>query len=357
MVGITLLLQHGFVSPLTAFMSGGFPRRFHRRLFRSINLPARLVHSTPLPLPLITFKTRVTTRFSAQLARCPVCPALTWLDPGLPPAQLRTMSATTSEIGSIIGIGASCFASVYINQTVFKGYEIWVDGRRRSYTGRPCEEALRREASVYQQLGKHPRILDCYGLVESHPGVHSLHLELAPLGNVRQYIDDHSLPPSRTRISMALDTAVGLAHVHARGVRHADLSCRNLFLFNGFRVKIGDFGASVVEGSNFTPEVCEEARYELPCRSRSFDDWPMINRELFALGSSVYEIVAWERPFPSLKEEEVEERYAREEFPSLDIISAVRPTITNCWKEVYKTADDAVASLDEVLAVLPEEDG
>lgn len=42
-----------------------------------------------------------------------------------------------------------------------------------------------------------------------------------------------------------------------------------------------------------------------------------MKRELFALGAAVYEITTWERPFQGLADEEVEAKYAREEFPSL----------------------------------------
>lgn len=248
--------------------------------------------------------------------------------------------------GSILGMGSSCFVSVDDGLTVLKGYEIWVDGKRRSYYARSCEEALRREELIYEKLGEHPRILRCFGLKEVHTGVHSLRLELAPLGNVRQYIEDHAKEPlpERNQLQMALDIAVGLSYIHSQKVRHADLSCRNLFLFEGYRVKIGDFGGSVMEGSGLAETVCEEMRYELPCRGREFRDRPVMKRELFALGSAIYEIMAWNRPFPALQDEEVEERYAQDEFPSLDGITTSL-TIRNCWNEVYETADEVVASL------------
>lgn len=73
-----------------------------------------------------------------------------------------------------------------------------------------------------------------------------------------------------------------------------------------------------------------------------------MKRELSALGSAMYEIVAWARPFPGLQDEEVEARYIRDEFPSLDRI-VIGHTIWNCWNEVYDTADEVVASLKEPL--------
>lgn len=250
--------------------------------------------------------------------------------------------------GSIIGIGASCFVSTYDSRTVLKGYEIWVDGKLRSSKCHPCEDAVRQEHHVYEHLSMHPRILRFYGLVQVHPSVYSIRLELAPLGNIRQYIEDHGAPPKHARIQMALDAAVGLGYIHSCKVRHADLSCRNLFLFDGLRVKIGDFGDSAVEGDGFIPTVYEEARYALPRRGRDLDERPVVKTELFALGSAIYEILAWVKPFSDLQDEEVEERYAREQFPCLDSID-IGSIIMNCWKEVYETADEVAAALDRVL--------
>lgn len=149
---------------------------------------------------------------------------------------------------------------------------------------------------------------------------------------------------------MSLDTALGLSHAHARRVRHSDLSCRNLLLFDGLRVKIGDWGGSMIEGHESVSggTTWEEIQYELPCRGRDFRSRPVLKRELFALGSAVYEIMAWTRPFQGLSDREVEERYAREEFPPLDGIT-VAQTIRRCWTEVYDSVDDVVESLREQL--------
>lgn len=260
-------------------------------------------------------------------------------------------------------MGSSCFVSVYDGVTVLKGYEIWVDGKRRSYYPRSCEEALRREQLIYEELGPHPQILRCFGLEQVHPRVHSLRLEVAPLGNVRQYIEDHAdePPPEHNRLQMALDVAIGLAHAHSHKVQHADLSCRNLFLFEEYRIKLGDFGGSLIEGSGFAETVCEEMRYELPCRGREFSDRPVMKRELVALGSAIYEIMAWSRPFPDLEEEEVEERYALEQFPPVSDHVVVGHVIWNCWNEVYGSADEVTASLEASLAarqpkLVPAED-
>ncbi len=256
--------------------------------------------------------------------------------------------------GAILGMGGSCFVSYVDEGTVHKSYEIWVNGRRRSYYPEGCEEDLVREYTIYKHLGKHDRILHCFGLDEiRHPGVHALRLELAPLGTVRDLIQK-KLPsdplPEQTRLQMCRDVVDGLAQVHSQNVWHSDISCRNLMLFDGYRIKIGDFGGSIIRGreSSFPVVVAEEAQYELPCRGRDRHERPIMKRELFALGSCMYEIMAWMRPFQGLRDSEVTKRYERDEFPSLDgILIAAAQAIWNCWHEVYDCADEVVESLKE----------
>lgn len=252
----------------------------------------------------------------------------------------------------LLGLGATSYVTTTDNTTVLKGHQVWRDGKY--YMGRDdCEDDLAREAAIYAHLGEHPQILKCFGLEEHCAGVHSLRLELAPLGCVRQFIAEHlrQPPPPWTRLRMALDAATGVAYLHSRGVQHCDMSCRNLFLFDGFRVKLGDFGASLLNGREFKPTFCEESQYELPLRGRRFAERPPVKREPFALGSAIYEITEWERPFQELEDSEVEARYAQDEFPSLGGNMAGL-VIQKCWKEQFESANEVMEALTQCISEL-----
>ena len=69
-----------------------------------------------------------------------------------------------------------------------------------------------------------------------------------------------------------------------------------------------------------------------------------MKRELFGLGSAVYEITEWKRPFPELDDDEVDSKYARDEFPPLDG-NVARHIIWNCWAEAYTTAQEVANDL------------
>ncbi|KAM6506873.1 hypothetical protein FALCPG4_018694 [Fusarium falciforme] len=258
----------------------------------------------------------------------------------------------------VLAVGGSSYISTTDNPgVVLKGYQIWEDGRRfldyYEDPGNPQtsgEENIIREAAVYQHLGKHPLILQFLGFEELDTGIHSLRLELAPLSNVRSYIKQHpNKPPAiAIRLRMAANTAQGLAYLHSKQVQHRDLSCRNLMLFGSFQVKLGDFGASLIEGQDFPETFCEEERYELPLRGRQFESRPARKREVFALGSAIYEITTWQRPWEGLEDDEVEARYGREEFPEVGD-NVAGSIITSCWKEKYANADEVVRDLEELI--------
>ncbi len=76
-----------------------------------------------------------------------------------------------------------------------------------------------------------------------------------------------------------------------------------------------------------------------------------MKRELFALGSAVYEIMAWEKPFEGLTYDEVEAKFENEEFPDVDGL-AVGTTIRRCWDEKCEMAQEMVDAIEASLASL-----
>ena len=145
------------------------------------------------------------------------------------------------------------------------------------------------------------------------------------------------------RLAWAEGLAAGQAHIHSKRVYHCDFSCRNVFLTDDNMIKIGDFGGAGLDDNE--SDGVEESRYELPLRCRQeWEDRPYLKRDLFALGSSIYEIMAWKKPFAELDDGEVGERFARNEFPSVRNILCA-DIIQKCWEEKYNRAEDVLDAL------------
>ncbi|KAH0541604.1 hypothetical protein FGG08_003952 [Glutinoglossum americanum] len=254
----------------------------------------------------------------------------------------------------ILGMGSSGTVSLYKENTVLKGYVVWLDGRQYSFRDPPddCILSLEREREAYERLGNHPHILRYLGIVEVEPGVRSLHFELASKGNLRLFIRNNELGAvtDQKRLSWITGLASALEHVHSREVIHCDLSCRNILLTKDDTAKLSDFGGAKLGGKE--PSYSEEPWYELPPRERTWEARPYVKREIFAFGCLMYEIMAWEKPFGELTAEQVEKSYAHEEFPDLSGVLGA-DIIRRCWNEEFETAKDVEIAL-HTLADLPD---
>jgi serine/threonine protein kinase len=238
--------------------------------------------------------------------------------------------------------------SIYMadERFVLKGCEVWLDGRCYGRIGNIDSKAiLAVEVAVYQRLGRHPHILNYDGQVLVTGDIYSLKLERA-LGNLRKLILECPAPAEQTRLKMAIQIAYGMAHVHSKNVFQCDFSCRNVFVFENWLLKIGDFGGSKIDDQE--PLVGEETRYQLPLRGRDSEAVDYTKTEIFALGCGIYEIMAWKAPFPGMKEEQISEKYAREEFPGTDGL-LVGDIIRACWNEEFEAAADVEIALREKL--------
>lgn len=89
----------------------------------------------------------------------------------------------------LLGIGATCYVTTTDHNTVLKGHQVWKVGKHYM-SGDECENELAREATIYEHHGEHPQVLS--GLQRHAENIHSIRLELAPLGCVRQFIEKHA---------------------------------------------------------------------------------------------------------------------------------------------------------------------
>jgi serine/threonine protein kinase len=254
------------------------------------------------------------------------------------------------EMACIIGTGGSGIVSVYEadESFVLKGYEVWHNGRC-NMRFQPIEDGratLAIENAVYQRLGSHPHILKYDGQVLVGEDTYSLKLERAD-GNLRDLILKYPAPTEQTRLMMAVQISIGMMHMHSKNVFHCDFSCRNIFVFENWLVKIGDFGGSKIDDKE--PVGAEEVRYELPLRGREWEARDYIKRELFALGCAIYEIMAWKMPFAGITEDKTAKNYAIEVFPDTAGL-LVGDVIRACWNEEFETAKDVGMALSEKLS-------
>ncbi|RTE72754.1 hypothetical protein BHE90_012826 [Fusarium euwallaceae] len=249
--------------------------------------------------------------------------------------------------------------------SVLKGGTVWYKGQEALGPGKDIAESdknIRKEASIYRTLGQHDRILRCLGLetgaldgADSIPRAWALRLERSPSGSLRDYIVNTSAnrPSQLTRLHLAHQFSEGVAHLHQSGIVWGDLSTRNAFLFDKWRVKLGDFADSDQVGvypSNWYG--CED-RY---CPPGS--DHPQqhttetMSRELFALGSAIYEIVEWKVPYGSstdISDDGVMEALSNGKWPEVSDDNPAKNIIQKLWGYLYGSCREVVHDLQVLL--------
>ncbi|KAK6369297.1 hypothetical protein LTS17_009637 [Exophiala oligosperma] len=208
-------------------------------------------------------------------------------------------------------------------------------------------DAFITEANVYLILGSsHPLIAQCTFI---DPQKTYIELEFYPRGNLRDYVKENCAKIDRSQREIwGVQMIQSVSYLHSKNVRHADLRLDQWLLDGTGKVRLCDFNSS---GYDEQPNLglkkklasgLEGIGYYLP---RSEDTDSSVMTDLFALGSSLYELETNERPYSYLREDEVvEELFTRGEFPST-VGLIFGNEISSCWNQNFKSAGEILASL------------
>ena len=202
------------------------------------------------------------------------------------------------------------------------------------------ELCINREKVIYNSLPKYPNILDFIAITEQ-----GLRFPFMRLGNLRDYMQSHNNQlDSYIRDQWITSAASAIAILHSNGVVHADISTRNFLVADDLSIKLCDFSGSKI--GDLEPFVEEEDRYRMsPWTARSK------MTDIFALGCLIYEISTGLRPYHEIDDEhyeEIERRYAAQEFPCLDGIR-YQDIIYKCWTSQYAGVDQIVQDISSCI--------
>jgi serine/threonine protein kinase len=148
-------------------------------------------------------------------------------------------------------------------------------------------------------------------------------------------------PFERNNVISAGSTGA-LHSLHASNVIHADVKPENILLDESDKVYLIDFSGSRIDGK--PGSALESVRFFLP-RDIKLDS--TVRTDIFALGSTLYEVMTGTQPYKDLSDEEVEQLFQQGKFPSLDLISCGQ-IIEECWTGVFQSVDDVLVALQRV---------
>lgn len=195
---------------------------------------------------------------------------------------------------------------------------------------------IEREASIYRLLGPHPRLVPMLGHTSE-----GLSLEYMESGNVKEYVREHQDVPMEQRLKWAREAAEGLELLHSHGIIHCDTKPRNFLLDGNLNLKITDFSGSSCQGAK--SNACESSRFYLP---RDWREPSTVRTDLFALGSTIYEILTGTSPYEELASQEVEKLYQEREFPDVSHLPCGE-IILKCWLGQFSSAQQVYDSIGD----------
>ena len=164
-------------------------------------------------------------------------------------------------------------------------------------------QRFEREARAASSLN-HPSICTIYEVEErDHQPV--IVMELLEGKSLKERIQEGNITPEEL-LESGIQVSDALAAAHAKGIIHRDIKPANLFLVEGGRVKILDFGLAKVAGSPLEDGVDAEsltAEGVIPGTTAYMSPEQIGGEEidgrsdLFSLGVVLYEMAAGKRPF------------------------------------------------------------
>ena len=199
-------------------------------------------------------------------------------------------------------------------------------------------QAVRNEASIYAILGSDEHIAICTSLGRA---VDYVDLKWAINGNLEDYIRINT-----TRITDAFRLQAGrqiieaVQYIHSRGVIHSDLCLRQYLLYEDGKARLSDFAAASYEGHEALG--MENATHYMPRHPEQPNN---VLSDLFALGSTLYELMTGTLPYSGKSDTEIESLYEQEKFPCIDGILC-GDVILGCWRKKFNSASAVLEAYD-----------
>lgn len=212
-------------------------------------------------------------------------------------------------------------------------------------------QPILREALIYDILGTHPRIAEWLSRGISD----YIEIRYYPHGDLVKYSGTHPITPE-LRSKWYQQILEAIVFIHSCGVIHSDLALRQFFIDENFNLRLGDFNSSqcpshIALGYEKASH-CLPRDYELPNTEAS---------DIFALGSTLYELVTGKAPYSELYgpksddpdiikaqlrrqdviDHEIETRYKNRNFPDVSDVFGGE-IILGCWRGEIATAQKAL---------------
>lgn len=215
-----------------------------------------------------------------------------------------------------------------------------------------------REARMSQML-VHPNLVRGFDVgYDTAARKHFLVLEFVDGPSCHAVLTEQGALPVGVVVTIGIDVARALSHLHRRDYVHRDVKPDNILLHPDGTAKLGDLGLAKRLGgegalthtdqSVGTPQYMS---YEQSANSGLVDG----RSDLFALGCTLYHLLTGELPFPGSTQQEIAREKARERYRPLAELAPQVPEVvdrilarllTRDIRFRYQTAEEVAADLE-----------
>jgi eukaryotic-like serine/threonine-protein kinase len=210
-------------------------------------------------------------------------------------------------------------------------------------------DKFRREAKVAAKLS-HPNLVNVFDQ-GTDGDVIFLVMEYVPGITLRDAMNDFGALDANKTLDIIEPLTAGLAAAHAAGILHRDLKPENVFLSDGGKVKLGDFGlARAITQHTQTGSVVGTVAYlspELVLRGQAD-----ARSDVYSLGVMIFEMLAGSQPYQGEQAVQIAYQHANDNIPAP---SSVKSTVPELLDEIvlWATARNPAHRPASAEALLP----
>jgi len=210
-------------------------------------------------------------------------------------------------------------------------------------------EKFQREAKMAAQLS-HPNLVNVFDQ-GADGDVIFLVMEYVPGITLRDAMNDFGALDSNKALEIIQPLTEGLAAAHSAGILHRDLKPENVFLSDGGKVKLGDFGlAREISEHTQTGSVVGTVAYlspELVLRGQAD-----ARSDIYSLGVMIFEMLTGKQPYQGEQAVQVAYQHANENIPAP---SSVEPGVPELLDEIvlWSTARNPSDRPSSAVTLLP----
>ncbi len=210
-------------------------------------------------------------------------------------------------------------------------------------------EKFQREAKMAAQLS-HPNLVNVFDQ-GSDDDVIFLVMEYVPGITLRDAMNDFGALDANKTLEIIEPLTEALAAAHSAGILHRDLKPENVFLSDGGKVKLGDFGlAREISEHTQTGSVVGTVAYlspELVLRGQAD-----ARSDVYSLGVMIFEMLTGKQPYQGEQAVQVAYQHANENIPAP---SSVKSGIPELLDEIvlWSTARNPAHRPASAVALLP----